>query len=559
MSKEEKVILKYALKNAVAHDGDPRSGPVISGFLGEMPEHKEEFKKYLPLIKKTVKKVGGWDLKKQEEELLKIDPHALDKPTEEKELSTLPNVKRGSFKTRLPPGPEKYLHVGHAISFMRNYLYAQEYDGDLVLRFEDTNPATCEKKYYQAIRDDLESLGISYSEEIIESQRLDHYYEKCEELIKKDKIYVCTCTPEQVSEGRWEKTSCECRARTPEKNLELWKAMLETTAEGEAIARYKGDMASENASLRDPTMFRIVTQPHPLTGREYGVWPSYDFAAAYEDGKEGMTHVIRTAEFATQLQKKLIEDMGFKVPEYVEYGRFTIKGAVTQGRENRKLVEEGVVKGWDDPRMATVRGLLRRGIVPETIKELCYEVGLSKASAQIDVNFVYSLNRRVLNDVVERRFLVNNPVKIRVKDAPDRTVSIPNHPTEDLGERKVKTEGVFFVNEGDVEGLEEGELFRLKDLYNVRKKEGSWVYAGDELIKDSDKVQWVTPDAVEVVVVRCDPLVVDGELNMKSELRREEALAEPSVKELGVGDMVQFERYGFCRKDGDAEFIYSHA
>ncbi len=558
VGEEEKTILKYALKNAVAHKGKPAIGPVISGFLGAHPKLKHELKKFLPLIQKTVKKVDDWGLEKQKEELLRIDSHALDKRVEEKRLSPLPNIVVGKFKTRIPPGVEKYLHVGHAISFMRNHLYAKQYKGKTVLRLEDTNPLTAKKEFYQPIRDDLKWLGVNYSKEIIQSKRLTLYYDKLEELMKKGKAYVCTCTREKIKKNRWDKEDCDCRRNPVKKNFELWKKMLADTREGNAIVRFKGNMKDKDASLRDPTMFRIITRLHALTKKKYRVWPSYDFAAAFEDGFEKMSHVIRTNEFATSLQKKLIEEMGFKTPTYVEYGRFSITGAVVKGRDARKLVEDGVVTGWDDPRMATIVGMKRRGIVPETFAALCYEVGISKAKGKIDINFFYSLNRRVLNDKTLRKFLVPNPKKIIVKKAPKKTAVIPNHPTlKKMGSRKIKTEGVFYVDKKDLK-IGKGEVIRLKDLYNIKKERGSWIYSGQELIRDSKKVQWVAPEAVEVTVIHCEPLLVEGELNMKSKLREEKCLAEPSVKKLKVGSIVQFERYGFCRKDGKNVFIYSH-
>jgi glutamyl-tRNA synthetase len=559
----DKLILKWALKNAVDHEGKAQLGAVIPKVIGERPELKKDVKEIAKLGSKIVSDVNKLSLDEQMSRLKKIDPKLLEKrEIKERELAPLPGD-TSNVVVRIPPGPEKYSHIGHAITFMINYMYAEKYKGKVWLRFEDTNPEKCKKEFYDVIKQGLQWLGIKWDFEKNESDSLKMYYSRAKSLIESGNAYVCTCDVEKVRENRRSGTPCDCRINSVEDNLKLWKRMFDEFKQGEAgfrqgeaILRLKGDMESKDTSFRDPMLLRINDTPHCLTGNKYRVWPGYDFTNAIEDSECGITHVLRSNEFNTKLQKHLRKLMGYENdPEYVEYGRYNIIGGVTKGRVIRELVENGTVSGWDDPRLVTIKAIEKRGIVPETIRELGIDVGTTSQPTNITWEKVCGINRKHLDPVANRYFFVPDPVKIKVEDAPKKTAEVPIHPDfPERGKRKLPTAGEFYISKFDLK-----DEFRLKDLYNVKitKREKMIVgkYTGDE-IKDIPKVQWVTDDHVKIKVIKPNDLFINEKLNPRS-LEIIEGFAEPVVRRIKKGEVVQFERFGFCRFDGK-DFIFAH-
>ena len=535
------VIWKWVLKNAIEHDGKALSKAVLPKVLGERPELRENIRGLMEEIEKVVEEVNSLSLEEQKERLRGIAPELLEKKEVKKELPELPNAEKGKVVLRLPPEPSKYLHIGHAIGFYINYLYAKKYDGKLILRFEDTNPTKVKEEYYEGIRKDLRKIGIKWDEEVIMSERLKLYYGYAEKLIEEGHAYVCTCEEEVIRKNRWERKECKCRFRSIEENMDLWKRMHEELYPGEAILRLRGDMKSDDAAMRDPTLFRIITDEHPLQGKKYRVWPTYDFAVSIEDGLS-VTHVLRSSEFLarTNLQNHLRSLLGLRNPTIIHYSRINIIGFVTKGREIRKLISEGKISGWDDPRLVTIRAILRRGIHPKTIERLAKEVGLSLAQTNLEWDMIAGINREMIDDLANRYFFVPDPVRIEVKGAPKVTAKLklhPNHPERGL--RVIKTKGVFYIPKEEARP----GLIRLKDLYNVelKKERGGLVgyYAGKEISKEVKKIQWVTEENVEVKV-----LVPDG-----LKLREVKGLGEKGMEKLRKGEIIQMERFGFGRVD----------
>jgi glutamyl-tRNA synthetase len=530
------LILKYVLKNAITHKGKAHEKYIVPKLIGEKPELRAEMKELMPKIKKIVSEINSMDVDKQTKMLKKMAPELLEKHEEKKELPPLQGD-TSKVVVRIPPGPEKYLHIGHAFSFMINYLYAKKYDGMVLLRFEDTNPEKCEIEFYKAIKDDLKWLGIKWDTEKNETDSMDLYYDRAGKLIKDGNAYVCTCEVEEVRKNR--RTRKECGCRDKDGQIELWKKMFSGFKQGEAQLRLRGDMKSNDASFRDPMLFRINDTAHCLTGKKYRVWPGYDFANAVEDSESGITHVIRSNEFATGLQKHIRKLLGYKTqPDYLEYTRYNIIGAITKGRVIREMIKTGQATGWDDPKLVTVMALKRRGIVPQTFIDLIHDIGLTKSKTNITWDKITSANRGNIDPVSKRYFFVPDPVKIKVKNAPERTVKLSLHPDKKAGFRTIKTSGTFYVPKQEAK-----KEFRLKDLYNVKManhKEG--VYRGEEFT-DVPKIQWVTDENVKVEIMTPDGLV--------------EGLGERDVSKIKSGETVQFERFGFCRKD-NGKFVFCH-
>ena len=552
----KELILKWVLKNALDHGGKAQLGAVIPKVIGEDPKLKSQIKDIAKTGKELVSEINKLSIEEQKSRLKKIAPELLVKQeVKPRELAPLPGD-TSNVVVRIPPGPEKFPHIGHAISFMINYMYAEKYKGKVWLRFEDTNPEKCQKIFYEAVKEDLQWLGIKWDFEKNESDSMRMYHDRARRLIDSDNAYVCTCDVGTVRNNRRKGEACACRSNSIDENKKLWERMFTEFKQGDAMLRLKADMQSKDTSFRDPMLCRINENPHCLTGKKHRVWPGYDFANAIEDSECGITHVLRSNEFNTKLQKHIKKLLGYKKhPEYIEYGRYNIIGGVTKGRIIRELVENGDVSGWDDPRLVTVKAIKKRGIVPETIRELGIDVGTTSQPTNITWGKVCGINRRILDPLANRYFFVPEPVKLVVKNAPKETANVPLHPDfPERGHRKLPTAGEFYVPKSDVK-----PNFRLKDLYNVKvTKKGKEIvakYTGNE-ITEIPKIQWVTDDHTKIGILKPNDLFLHGELNPDS-LEKISGLAESGVKKVKKGEIVQFERFGFCRFDGKS-FVFAH-
>ncbi len=562
MNKLEEIIRKYALKNAYSY-GKADIKAVANKVFGRCKEARVNPRDVMPMVREIVDKVNKMDHDQIAKELEKYPDLMVKEEIKERTLPPLPNAEEGKVVTRMPPEPNAYPHIGHAISFFFNWYYARQYKGKVILRFDDTNPRKEKKEYYEAMESGLEWLGLDWDEKHYMSEDIPIMYKYAEDLIKKGKAYVCTCNGETIKKNRELGQGCEHREQSVEENLELWNKMLTELKEGEAVLRYKGDMKSKNTVMRDPTLARIINAEHPIQGDKYRVWPTYDFACSIEDSILGITHVLRSNEFElrNELQNAIRDDLGLRSPTIIHYSRFNVEGMKASKREIARLIEEGKVTGWDDPRLITLAGLKRRGILPETIKGLAMELGLSTSQPTISWENLFSINRKLLDPMANRYFLVIDPVRIIVNNAPNKTARLKLHPNcPERGFREVETSGIFFISRSDAETLKPGDKIRLKDLYNIEITSTDPLnakYVGEEVIKGIPKIQWVTMDNVKTKLIIPDMLFKDGVFNEESLVERE-CLAEKGVANVKVDEIVQFERVGFARKDSDDRFILAH-
>jgi glutamyl-tRNA synthetase len=318
------------------------------------------------------------------------------------------------------------------------------------------------------------------------------------------------------------------------------------------ILRLRGEMGSENTAMRDPTLFRVIEQAHPLTGEKYHMWPTYDFAGAVEDSLSGVTHPFRTKEYELRdpVYFRILSLLGLRAPHLMEFSRLSIEGMPVSKRKIKPLIEQGLVSGFDDPRLPTLRGLKRRGIVPEAIKQFVLQQGISKVESIVDFSLVESVNRKFLDPKVKRYYFVPNPVQLVVDGAPKKTVKLQLHPDATMGERIIHTGSTFFIPKEDSQKLKTGDVFRLKGLYNVKisktgeKLTGS--YAGEELIAETAKIQWTTEDHVPLKVI-VPGLIYVNDIYNKDSIHELHGYAEKAVGHLPDGEIVQFERVGFVR------------
>lgn len=551
-------IRKFVLQNAVKFNGKANPGAIVGKLISEDPGIKDKLKDLMKDIQKIVKEVNKMDVDDQLAELKKLAPELLEKKKEKKGLTKIPNAVKGKMVTRIAPEPSKYNHIGHALSFLINYLYTKEYNGKCILRFEDTNPDLAAKEYVDAMQEDiLNFLDIKVNKTVFASDDMDIFYNYAQELIEEGYAFVCFCSRESMQTYRQEKLECNCREKDPDTNMEEWKRMLAKKYEpGESVLRLKGDMSSDNQVMRDPVLMRLNYSKHWKQGTKYGVWPMYDFENAIEDSIMKVTHILRSNEFGNmriELQDKIKELLGLPKQTVIQYGRFELPGMTTKGREIRSLIEKGDIKGWDDPRLVTIRALKRRGILKETFYQLVYEVGLSAAPTHIDWTLISSINRRMLDKKAMRYFFIWDAVPITVKGAPPLNIQLDLHPEKKKGGRKLKTDEKFYITRDDFETIRDGDLYRLMDCLNFRKSGKNFTFVSTELddYKKQGKLimHWLPKsDKLE----KCSILMDDGTTM--------EGLAEPGVRNIKQGEIIQFERFAFCRLDSKKglKFWFTH-
>ena len=556
------IIEKAALLNATKHKGRAEAGAVIGNVLAEVPSLRSDPGRIGREVAAVVKGINALSLEEQETRLAEKFPEAGARAEKEGRtgLPPLSNAVKGKTGFRLPPEPSGFMTVGHAMAFTINYLYKVQYDGELWLRFEDTNPRKVALQYYESFREGIRWLGIECDHEKNVSDDMALIYENGRKLLDQGDAYACSCDEAKVKRLRFDGTPCEHRENPVDANLRVWEELLaKKHKDGSYVVRFKGDMKSPNYSLRDTNLFRLISHAHPLTGTKYTLWPTYDLANAVEDEMCGITHVLRSSEFRNELQALLRVALKFRKLEVIQFSRFNFKGAPVAKRLLRPLVEQKLVSGWDDPRMPTVEGLKRRGILPQTIRDFTLQVGYTKTEHEYDWSMLLSLNRKLLDPISKRMFFVPDPVKLTVKGAPPRKATIPFHPQKDLGERSIETAGEFYVAAGDLKGVTRGTAFRLMDLYNVELTsagaEPAGKYAGDDILPNSRKFQWVTDQHSEAKVLVPDVLFIDEGVFNKDSLKEVSGYVEPSVSTLKTGDIVQFPRFGFCRLDSPGRFI----
>ncbi len=480
----DELIYLECLINAQSFGGNPNPKAVLGKLMQAKPDLRSNAKEVLQKVNSIIDERFPMELSKILSEIEKIDPAAMEKKAKLKEeqkrkteerkrtLEELPNAKVGQFVVRYAPDPSKYPHLGHAINYRINRMYADKYKGIAVLRFDDTNPLKVKPEYYEAIKEGLEWADAKWDKEVRASDYMDEFYRVAKELIMKGEFYVCTCTGEQVHKYREEKKECDCRKRGGDESLFLFEQMVGgELPENSAVVRLKGDMDSDNSVMRDPIMLRILHAQHPLHTKMHFVWPLYDFESAYMDYKIGTTHIIRSSEFGTmreELQSHLIALFGGNVPTFFSYGRYNIVGCPTKGRVIRELVEKGVVHGWDDIRLVTIQGLKKRGIQSAVLTDLIREKGTTPKSTTVEWSDIVKFNRIALTPISRHFFGVRSPLKLTVEDAPDQTVELPYFPEKtDKGHRTIKTGKKFLLDFGDMNLLKVGRTIRLKDLHNV--------------------------------------------------------------------------------------------
>ncbi len=538
----EELIYKYALKNAVEHGGRADEGAVIGKVVAEAPEVRKHIKNILPLVRDIVSRVNSMSIEEQKKELSRFH---FEEPKKEEKEDLPPLEGKLPPVLRFAPEPGGFIHIGNLRAAIVNHLYAEKYKGTFILRYDDTNPRNVKLVYYDAIKEDLEALGIKIHRIVYQSDRIDVYLEYLKKLLEDGHAYASF--EQNISEKRKDGVPFEGRDRAPEENLEIMDKILEGEyREGEVAFFLKTDPSHPNPVLRDPGIFRIVDAPHPRTGWKYRLYPTYNFASAIDDGTLGVTHVFRGKDHENngKVQRTIQEILSLEIPYTVAFGRLNVdEGEFLVGLSKRRIrqaLKDGIIDGWDHPGLLTVRSLLERGILPQSFMEFYRLIGIKKTDILLKMDNIYSINRKFLDKKARRVFFLEEPYEI-VLDAPEREVSIPWHPDIDMGNRVYKVNKRIFIDKKDVK-----ERVRLKYLFNIEIEKNRGRYIGDDPSL-TPRIHWI-PDI--------EP--IEGTVLFPSG-KRVDGLLEFWAQTLKEGEIVQLDRLYFVRvkrNNGEKVLMY---
>ena len=402
-----------------------------------------------------------------------------------------------AVQTRFPPEPNGYLHIGHAKSLCLNFGIKEKYNGKCNLFFDDTNPSKEKTEYVDAIREDIKWLGFEWDKETYASDYFDKIYEFAIELIKMGKAFVCEMSPEEISANRGTLTEpgkeSPYRNRTAEENLDLFTRMKNGEfPDGSKCLRAKIDMASPNINMRDPVIYRILRQTHHRTGDKWCIYPMYDYAHPICDYMQGVSHSLCTLDFEDH--RPLYDWVGITLgfnpkPRQIEFARLNVTNLVMSKRYLKKLVEDGSVDGWDDPRMPTLTGLRNRGVPAEALKDFCARIGVCKANSEVQISYLEACIREYLNAHAERAMAVLKPLKVTLTNYPDgktEEVDFDINPGEEIKRtRKITFSKNLYIDADDFSLTPPPKYFRLKKDGMVRLK-GAYIIKCDDVLFDDD-------------------------------------------------------------------------
>ncbi len=558
-------IRKYALQNAVRHGKPPREDAVLKKILGECPELRKDAKLLAALVKEEVKRIKSVSREVWVEELTAVAPGLAEPQKQKREekqgLPELPLALANGEKVvmRFAPNPNGAATLGSARGIVVNSEYAKKYGGKFILRFDDTDPVVKRPllEAYDWYLEDCAWLGAEPDEVVVASERLELYYKYAEELLKRGVAYVCFCPADVFKAYKDRKRACPHRAASVEENLESWGKMLGGGYdEKEAVLRIKTGMELEDPALRDWVAFRILKREHPRAsvGRRFVVWPNLDFESAVEDHLLGVTHIIRGKDLmkSEKRQRFLYDHLGWNYPETTHWGRIKVQefGKFSTS-ELRKRIESGEYEGWDDPRLPTLRALRRRGFQPEAVRKFFLSLGVSQTDIAVSLKNLYAENRKAVDALASRYFFVRNPKEMRLKAGKGGSFPLVaralKHPSRRADYREIRTGGdAVLISGDDFAKLREGEKIRLKflcdvEIESVKPLIAKVVGSGsctETTAKDFQIIQWAPTPAANGIKVAVK----------KPNGSEDEGVGEPLISE-ELGNVVQFERYGFVRID----------
>lgn len=560
-----RLALQFALQNAVEHGAEANTGAVIGRIMALKPEYKENAAEVAAAAKAAAEEVNALSPEDREARLEEIGAPALEAKAKRREglpdLQGVEDVRK--VVMRFAPNPNGPPSLGHSRGMCVNGWYARKYRGDLILRFDDTDPVNKApwEPAYQMFRDAFDWLGIRVTREVRASDRMETYYDYAEKSLVLGAAYTCTCSQEEFKAKKDAGEACPHRDEEMPIQLERWAKMRDGAfAPGACVVRIRTEIDHPDPALRDWVAFRvvdIVNHPHARIGKLHRVWPMLDFESAIEDHLLGVTHIIRGKDLADSEKKQrfLYEQFGWRYPEVLHWGRVAVHEFgkfSTSGM--RADIEAGKFTGWDDPRLPTLKALRRRGFLPEAIRNFWVSLGLTEKDISASMENLEAENRKLLDGRVDRCFFVPGAGRLEVTGLEEPfTAKLPRHPDDPKrGHREQVITDKVLVPAGDVSGLPHGTIFRLKDGLNLQLEgEGraSFVSVDPKAEREGPIVQWIAPRGVP-----CTVLMPTGQ-----ELT---GVVERDVLRNRPGTSIQFERFGFVRlervSENGVEAVFTH-
>jgi glutamyl-tRNA synthetase len=540
MAESSEIIRKYAVENAINY-GSAQAKSVMGKVLAEDPGLKKCAAEVMKEAQKICSDVNKLDKGDLEEE---FSHYGFEGKKEAKRgtLAELPNV-RGEVIMRFAPNPSGPLHIGHARTAVLNDEYVKKHGGKLYLRIEDTDPKRVEKSAYHMVEEDLRWMGVNVNDTITQSKRLAVYRDFAVRLIKQGNAYVCSCGQAKFKTFKDKGKECPCRANAYEKNAELWNKMQE--GDDSLVLNLKTDMKHKNPALRDFPIMRVNKECHPMSKSSWDLYPLMNFSVAIDDHLLGITHVLRGKDHIVNTQRQLFiyDYFDWVPPEFIHNGLLSIEGVNLSTSEMKKGIDEGRYTSWADPKLGTIRALKRRGFQPEAIRNIMKAIGIGDADVHFDWSSLHAENRKLVEAKANRYFFVPDPEEIWVKGIPEEAddIRIPLHP--DFPKRgyrdiMVKSSGdstKLFIAKKDEARFKKGEIIRLKNFCNIQIDELRPIVAHylEEKNTKVPIIQWLPED-----VLGCE--VIGPE-------KKTAGFCEIDCNELDHGDIIQFERFGFCR------------
>ncbi|MBN1539482.1 MAG: glutamate--tRNA ligase [Candidatus Thermoplasmatota archaeon] len=548
----EEEILAFALQNALEHGGKAQAGPVMGKAMALFPDLRRDPKNASAKVRKIVEEVNSLTPEMQRERLsLMGGPRETIKRDRKTGLPDLEGAVMGEVVMRFAPGPSGPLHIGHSRAAILNDEYCKKYKGKFILRFEDTNPDRIDPDAYDMIPQDLEWLGVNTDETFVQSDRFDTYYHVAKDLILAGAAYVCTIDTEVWRSMKLAGKAVEERDDGPEVQLERWDRMLDGTySEGEASLVVKTDLDHRNPAVRDFIGMRIKDDPHPRTKDRFRVYPLYNLSVAIDDHIMGCTHILRGKDHLnnTLRQEYVYRHLDWDLPKFIHYGLVSIPESILKTSLIRQEITNGNYSGWSDVRLGTLQALAARGFDPKALRDYWTETGIKSVDINFSWDTLYAKNRTLIDNKARRFFFVPSPTPLIFEYGGVLEANIPYHPERpEMGVRKHRIaphNGTIrlCIPEKDLREAGNGSVVRLKDLCNVKLMDvskGIGEFAGTDvsIIREVKGriVQWVLEDSEPLEIYTPEGEVVKG-------------LVEPGITNtVSNGDMIQFERVGYCR------------
>jgi glutamyl-tRNA synthetase len=553
------VIRKHALDNALKYDGKASMGAVIGKVIAELPAVKKYMKTVSFEVGEILSCISSMSLDDMRCELKEKYPQML----EEKERVSKESLKsldavdpKTGVIMRFAPSPSGPMHIGHAITGGLTSLYVKKYGGKFILRIEDTNSDNIDVPSYDLLPKDAEWLFGNVSEVWVQSDRMDIYYRYAEKFISIGACYVCTCSQEKFKGYADTMSDCPCRNNPVLENMSRWRMMFDKEdgfKEGGAVLRFKTSMQHTNPAMRDFPLARINDSKHPRQGYTYRVWPLMNLSVCVDDIEAGMTHIIRAKDHAdnAKRQEMMYDALGIKdkFPKTYFLGKYNFDGIELSASKTRAKIEKGIYWGWDDIRAPFLLGLRRKGYQPNSFLHYTMLTGLSPVDKSIPAEEFFkilnSFNKDIIDPKSKRFFMMHDYECVVIHDAPVLTAKLKYHPDDESHERLINTEKDFLIMKSDLAELKDGNLYRLMDCLNFRMLGNLFEFDSLEYEKyksEGKKIMHWLPayGNIDIEILMDDASTIKG-------------VAEHNISQLKIGDIVQFERFGFCRLDSIEE------